>query len=424
MASVQEFKDSKSILLAQNDCLIQPESLGAIAALINPLLPKNMTVRVARKGDRLGVLLEAIVVPERTQATLIQPGIRQGVQKLQLQGIQTLKVYGRQIGQVSLAWCLVFPIVLSNQQKLYSYFVTEAQELLKNLGQDLLSFRTDHSLTKIHNMLLAVHTIKGGSASVGLQTIAKIAHGMEDVFAALRHSEDEFDLELELLLLQGYDCLKTPLMAQFAGVQIDEPEALNRVASVIAQIQEKLGDCFDQELPILTSADLGFDVVQNLFQVSVAQRLGDLERSLLSPHLDQLTILLHEKAEFFLGVAESMNLPGFGAIAQTVLTALQMNPTQVIEIATVALADFSQGRAAVLGGDRQEGGVPSVELKKLATLELATLDDVLSCSKNLATESVTDQEQWINDISPLLDFDSPIDTELSLDEVFGQYVSS
>lgn len=428
MASAQGFNDSKSILLAQqscliqagclqNDCSIQPENLGAIASLIHSLLPQNIKVRVARKGDRLGVLLEAIGVPDRIQATLIQPGVRQGVQKLQLQGIQILKVYGRQIGQVSPAWCIVFAVALSNRQKLYGYFVTEAQELLKNLEQDLLSCREDYSLAKIHNMLLAVHTIKGGSASVGLQTIAKIAQGMEDVFAALRHSEEAFDLELEWLLLQGYDCLKMPLMAQFAGVQIDEPEALNQVASVIAQIQEKLGDNFDPELPLLTSTDLGFDVVQNLFQVSVAQRLGDLERAILFPQPEQLSVLLQEKAEFFLGVAESMTLPGFGAIAQTVLTALQVNSNRVVEIATVALVDFSRGRAAVLGGDRRAGGFPSAELKKLATL-----DDVSSCLENLACEAVDHQEKWINDISPLLTVNVPtLEAELSLDEVFGHY---
>ncbi|NJR37503.1 MAG: hypothetical protein HC781_00015 [Leptolyngbyaceae cyanobacterium CSU_1_4] len=165
----------------QPGCFIQPKIKGTIAALIDPLLAQTMKVRVACKGDRLGILLEAIAVPERTQATLIQPRIRQELPKLQHQGIQTLKVYGRQLGQVSPAWCLVFPIAVSIPQKLYGYFVTEAQGLLKNLEQDLLTFREDHSLTKIHNMLLAVHTIKGGAASVGLQTIAKIAHGMEDV---------------------------------------------------------------------------------------------------------------------------------------------------------------------------------------------------------------------------------------------------
>ncbi|NJR37502.1 MAG: hypothetical protein HC781_00010 [Leptolyngbyaceae cyanobacterium CSU_1_4] len=221
---------------------------------------------------------------------------------------------------------------------------------------------------------------------------------------------------MEWLLLQGYDCLKLPLMAQFAGVPMDEPEALNRVASVIAQIQAKLGDYFDPDMPLLTSVDLGFDVVQNLFQVGVAQRLGDLERSLLSPQLDHLTVLLHEKTEFFLGVAESMNLPGFGAIAQTVLTALQVNPDRVLEIATVALADFSQGRAAVLGGDRQAGGVPSPELK-----ELAALSNGSSSPQKWAPQEVAHQQESDN-FSPLLELDlPPLEGELSLDEIFGHY---
>jgi HPt (histidine-containing phosphotransfer) domain-containing protein len=404
MAPAQEFNDSEPMTLAQ------PDDLGAIAALINHSLSSNTTAQVAQKGNRFGVLLEAEVLPDRTQALRIEPEVRRSAQSFQF--VQVVKIYGRQTGQKHPAWCLIYPLPLSSQQKLYGYFVTEAQELLKSLEQDLSSFQTDHSLGKIHNMLLAVHTIKGGSASVGLQTIAKIAHGLEDVFAALRQSESV--LELAPLLRQGLDCLRSPLAAQFAGVPIDESEALNQAASVIAQIQAKLGDCFDREMPILTSADLGFDVVQNLFQVSVAQRLGDLERSLLAPNPAQMAILLQEKAEVFLGLAESMNLPGFGAIAQTTLNALQRNPHRSVEIATLALADFSQGRLAVLAGDRQQGGAPSWALKTLAT------DDVSLQLQNLELEVESPPPPWLNELSPLPET-LALQAELSLDDVFGQY---
>jgi len=83
----------------------------------------------------------------------------------------------------------------------------------------------------------------------------------------------------------------------------------------------------------------------------------------------------------------------------------------------VALADFSQGRAAVLGGDRQEGGFPSMELRKLATV-----GDVLSPPKNLVFGAIAYQEDWLNNISPLLNVEFPaLEAELSLDEVFGHY---
>jgi chemotaxis protein histidine kinase CheA len=394
MASAQGFNDS------------EPGDLGAIAALINHVLSAQTQVKVACKGDRFGVLLEADILPDRTYAARIKPIVRRSTQQ-----IRAIKIYGRQFGQVYPAWCLIDRPPLSSQQKLYGYFVTEAEELLNSLGQDLSSFREHYSLGKIHNMLLAVHTLKGGSASVGLQTIAKIAHGLEDVFAALRHSDAA--IELEPLLKEGFESLRSPLLAQFAGIPIDESEALNHAASVIAQIQAKLGDCFDRETPLPTSAELGFDVVQNLFQVSVAQRLDDLERSLLFPNPQELAVLLQEKAEVFLGLAESMNLPGFAAIAQTALTALQINPHRVVEIATLALADFSQGRAAVLGGDRQQGGAPSWALKTLAT------DDVSLQLQSLELDAIDPEARWMTELSPLA---SPgLEAELSLDEVFGQY---
>jgi two-component system, chemotaxis family, sensor histidine kinase and response regulator PixL len=404
MASAQGFNDSEPGNLAQ------PGDLGAIAALLSHAVSPPIQVRVARRGDRFGVLLEADGLPDRDQAIRIRSAVRQSVQPMQT--VEVIKIYGRQLGQIDPAWCLIDRLPFSSQQKLYGYFVTEAQELLDSLEQDLSSFRADHSLGKMHHMLLAVHTLKGGSASVGLQTIAKIAHGLEDVFAALRHSEAP--IELEALLKQGFECLRSPLLAQFAGIAIDEPEALNRAASVIAQIQARLGDCFDRDTPLLTSAELGFDVVQNLFQVSVAQRLGDLERSLLFPNPTELAVLLKEKAEVFLGLAESMNLPGFAAIAQTALTALRINPHRVTEIATLALADFSQGRAAVLGGDRQLGGAPSWALKTLATAEVSLQ------LQSLELDAIDPEARWMTELSPSAE--SPaLEAELSLDEVFGQY---
>jgi HPt (histidine-containing phosphotransfer) domain-containing protein len=373
--------------------LAQQENLATIALLLNHALPTPITAKVARKHTTFGVLLESETVPDRHWAS--------GVSELRrIQGVQTLRVYGRQQGQVNPDWCIVFPATLSQEQKLYGYFVAEAQELLNDLEQTLFHFQSDHSPNKIHSMFLAAHTIKGGSASVGLHTIAKIAHGLEDVFAALRHVE-AIDAQLVALLIQGYESLKLPLMAEFSGVPFDESEALNQSAVAIAEIQARMGDCFERETPILTSAELGFDIVQNLFQVSVAQRLGDLERSLLNPDPQNLMTVLRDKAELFLGLAESMNLPGFRAIAQTVLQALDANPDRVLDIAELALADFSQGRAAVLAGDREQGGAPSLGLKGLAQRFIAL-------------------SPWVEE--PLPDLESVDLAELSLDDVFGDYL--
>ncbi|PHK43181.1 hypothetical protein VF12_00630, partial [Nostoc linckia z15] len=64
---------------------------------------------------------------------------------------------------------------------------------------------------------------------------------MEDVFQALYPQELEIDPELGALLLDAYECLRTPLSATLMGLSYNEAEILDRTASIFAQLQHKLG---------------------------------------------------------------------------------------------------------------------------------------------------------------------------------------
>jgi chemotaxis family two-component system sensor histidine kinase/response regulator PixL len=60
----------------------------------------------------------------------------------------------------------------------YIYFLAEAPDLLQTIEQELLSLSESHSTAKVHNLMRATHTIKGGAATVGLELINKIAHSL------------------------------------------------------------------------------------------------------------------------------------------------------------------------------------------------------------------------------------------------------
>ena len=49
----------------------------------------------------------------------------------------------------------------------YQFFTEEAPELLQILEEGLLSLH-DRSTAKVHNLMRAAHSLKGGAASVGL----------------------------------------------------------------------------------------------------------------------------------------------------------------------------------------------------------------------------------------------------------------
>ncbi|MFB2972369.1 response regulator [Aerosakkonema sp. BLCC-F183] len=248
----------------------------------------------------------------------------------------------------------------------YQYFVAEAPELLQAIEQDLLTLREDYSLVKVHSLMRTTHTLKGAAANMGLETIKTIAHHLEDVFKVLYNPDLSIDTELETLLIEGYECLRFPLMAEIQGGYINDNEVLDRAVYVFAQLQEKLGDYFARETHIPTSVELGFDITQSIFEVGVKQRLEELINLLNNCQPWQVEPALREQAEVFVGLAESLNLPGFGAIAQKTIAALELHPQQASNIAKVAITDFWQAWSAVMAGDRTRGGEPSFSLQQLA----------------------------------------------------------
>lgn len=252
------------------------------------------------------------------------------------------------------------------REQTYSYFLTEAQDLLQSIEQNLFSLRQDRSAAKVHELMRAAHTLKGAAASVGFDSMKSIAHSFEDVFKALYKPEVELDSELEALLYEGYDCLRLPLTTAIAGVACQDAELLNRAETIFSKIRNKLGKHFDANAALPTSAELGFDIVQSLFETGVRERLEQLAIAISEGNPTTIAQTLENQVEVFAGLAESLNLSGFGAIAHTTMKALKRNPDRVVEIAQAALADFRQGQIAVLKGDRTSGGEVSAALKQLA----------------------------------------------------------
>lgn len=250
----------------------------------------------------------------------------------------------------------------SIREEALPYFLSEANDLLQNIEQELLTLREERTPAKIHSLMRSAHTLKGAAATVGLETIKHVAHVLEDVFRALYNPDIEIDDEIESLLFEGYECLRLPLISQSSGSTFDESDILNRAATIIARLQDKLGDLFDREAQIPTSAELGFDIVKSMFESGVVQRIEKLAIVLSSQNRDEIGTQLRANSEVFLGLAESCQLSGFGAIAKAVLAALDAQPSQVIAIAELAIANYESARQLVLGGDRTVGGVPVPEL--------------------------------------------------------------
>ncbi|MEM7760326.1 MAG: hybrid sensor histidine kinase/response regulator [Cyanobacteria bacterium P01_A01_bin.40] len=258
----------------------------------------------------------------------------------------------------------------------YQFFLEEAPELLQIIETNLLSLNQERNPGIIHDLMRAAHSIKGGAATVGLDALATIAHRLESIFRGLHCETITIDSELESQLLQAYDSLREPLQQQITTGSYDEDGALALAETVFDQIEQQLGSALQEaENYLPSSADLGVDIVSSIFTVDVSQGINHLAILLANPEDYQLAEELRSQAEVFAGFAEILNLPGFGAIANTALKALDLNSESVLEILPLALADFQAAREIVLAGDRTAGGSPSQELLAYAEREVITPTD-------------------------------------------------
>ena len=245
----------------------------------------------------------------------------------------------------------------------YIYFLSEAPELLQTIEEELFNLVEDRNTNRVHNLMRATHTLKGGAANVELESINKISHSLEDVFKALYNPEVVIDSQLHSLLIQAFECLQLCLTSEITGTKIDDDELMQRAASVFADLQDKLGDAFGAEAHIPTSEELGFDIVLSIFETGVTQRIDSIDELVKNPpETSEVATFLRTQAEVFTGLSESLNLPGFGEITQAIIAALDADASQALEIAKIANRDLQQAREAVLAGDRERGGEASRDL--------------------------------------------------------------
>jgi chemotaxis protein histidine kinase CheA len=131
------------------------------------------------------------------------------------------------------------------QQQILGYFIEEAKEHLDTIEQGLVDLRsTMADSERVNELFRAAHSVKGGAAMLGFDSIQKTAHHFEDCFKILKEHPVPIDQKLEDLFLKGFDTLKELIEALQGPFGLSEEEALQAVQSAeptFAQLQKYLG---------------------------------------------------------------------------------------------------------------------------------------------------------------------------------------
>jgi chemotaxis protein histidine kinase CheA len=98
----------------------------------------------------------------------------------------------------------------TKQQQILGYFIEEAKEHLDSIETGLLNLsQTMSDAEEMNQIFRAAHSIKGGAAMLGFNSIQRVSHHFEDAFKILKENPQvNIDRKLEDLFLKGFDGLK------------------------------------------------------------------------------------------------------------------------------------------------------------------------------------------------------------------------
>ncbi|MEB3280016.1 MAG: hybrid sensor histidine kinase/response regulator [Lyngbya sp.] len=290
--------------------------------------------------------------------------------------------------------------MIDTNDQAYEFFVQESLELLQILEEGLMTLTSEHEMPKLHALMRAAHSIKGGSACVGLMGIQDIAHNLENAIRALYAEDTVFSLELEELLLQAFDCLRLPILEQIEKGKCQQESAAQRSQLIFQKIEALLGHSLEEaaELP---EVPMETDMTVFLFKEEVPSGLRRWEQMLIHPQNYNLPEELKNQAEVFATLGKMLTLPGFTMIAEATIKAIQVNPKFTQKIGKLALADFWAAQKAVLSGDRVQGGKPSETLLKFTqTLSKTVRKNPAQTSSKTSSKSPQKNRNPVPSVSP------------------------
>ena len=103
------------------------------------------------------------------------------------------------------------------QQRIMGYFIEEAKAHLHTIEQGLLNLQsTIEDSEMVNEVFRAAHSVKGGAAMLGINSIQQVSHRLEDCFKLLKECPIKVDQKLESLFLRVFDTLHE-LLEQLQG---------------------------------------------------------------------------------------------------------------------------------------------------------------------------------------------------------------
>ena len=258
--------------------------------------------------------------------------------------------------------------MLPEQQRIMGFFIEEAKEHLNTIEHGLLNLQNmlkDPEM--INEVFRAAHSVKGGAAMLGLNSIQQTSHHLEDYFKIIKESPTlQVDQKLESLFLRVFDTLQELLEHLERSSGLTEDVANNLMSDV-----EPVFEALRQHLGLLVQAGVGgahkeisSDTVTSftatgvkettsllpVFQNQVLQQLREMLQLFKQPETPQSRQQLQEYCHQLSRIGKQFNLSGWCNLCETASGAIANLENTYIILAPIVIKELQESQKLVLAG--------------------------------------------------------------------------
>ena len=312
------------------------------------------------------------------------------------------------------------------QQRIMGYFIEEAKDHLNTIEQGLLSLQNTMEDTEMVNEVFrAAHSVKGGAGMLGISSIHRTAHRLEDCLKVLQESPVQVDSQLESLFLQVFDTLEAlveQLQGPFGltdetadGIMLEAEPVFDQLNTHLEQLVIKgatstvvspkaanVATLYELEEPVPLSAQIqpsrkNANVLPATFKRDVLVELREMLQVFKQQDSSKHRKMLQEHCQSLENLGEEVDLPGWNELLETSRRAIACSENSYRLLASLIIKEIKQAQELALAG-RSVEIAPSEQLKALVPTPLASdpvtesdaqeLDSLLTSDTNFKTDSI------------------------------------
>ncbi|MGB3297041.1 MAG: Hpt domain-containing protein, partial [Phormidesmis sp.] len=308
------------------------------------------------------------------------------------------------------------------QQRIMGYFIEEAKDHLNTIEQGLLSLQaTIEDTEKANEIFRAAHSVKGGAAMLGLESIQQTAHRLEDYFKILKESPVQVDQALETMFLKVSDGLKD-LLEQLEGPFGLTPdkaqEIMTDVEPVFGQLEAHLKTLVKTAVKTAKGVSAGTslsgnaalvtpEAVQASFKRDIAALLRQMLATFKQPDTAETRKTIQDVCAQMHDVGKRFEFSAWCDLIETARLAAASLSNDYKALAPVLIREIKKAQDLVISGQASEVAVGDA---MQALLPEDALSDTPEGLDNLYTELNLEQ---VEDLGEALGLESELADSLS-----------